>query len=86
MHLQAYALDYGTIFDVVSKIDTSKTVIYDYCPEYLKSVRCEPERYRNLEGLCNNLENPHWGAAMIAHSRSVIENLQQAHLCLTLRN
>ena len=22
-----------------------------------------------MEGLCNNLDNPHWGAAMVAHSR-----------------
>ena len=26
-------------------------------------------RYRSIEGVCNNLEHPHWGAAMSAHSR-----------------
>ena len=46
-------------------------MISDYCPRYLQNRRCEAERYRNLEGLCNNLENPHWGAAMVAHSRFV---------------
>ena len=33
--------------------------------------RCEARRYRDVEGLCNNLDNPHWGAAMVAHSRSL---------------
>ena len=68
--MQAYALDYDSVLDVVSKIDTTKTVISDYCPNYLKmNKRCEAHRYRDLEGICNNLENPHWGAAMVAHSR-----------------
>jgi len=55
----------------LSQIDTTKTVIRDYCPEYhmTKASDCKVERYRNLEGLCNNLKNPLWGAAMKAHSR-----------------
>ena len=62
-------MDAGAVQDLIAKIDTTKTVISDYCPAYLSNRRCEPERYRNLEGICNNLENPHWGAAMVAHSR-----------------
>ena len=62
-------MDAPTIQDLVTKIDTSKTVIQDYCPEYLSNIRCEPTRYRDLEGRCNNLENPHWGASLVAHSR-----------------
>ncbi len=27
---------------------------------------------RSIEGMCNNLENPHWGAAMNAHHRYTI--------------
>ena len=57
------------MFDVVNKIDTSRTVISQYCPRYLLGRRCELRRYRDVEGLCNNLNNPHWGASMIAHSR-----------------
>ena len=64
-------MDAGSVQDLISKIDTTKTVISDYCPRYLQNRRCEVERYRNLEGLCNNLENPHWGAAMVAHSRFI---------------
>ena len=64
-------MDAASIQDLVTKIDTSKTVIQDYCPEYLQDeyLRCEATRYRDLEGRCNNLENPHWGASLIAHSR-----------------
>jgi peroxidase len=53
----------------LSQIDTTKTIIRDFCPEYLLPRECEVERYRTLEGLCNNLKNPLFGAAMKAHSR-----------------
>ena len=66
---QAYSLAPATVFDVVSKIDTSRTVIRDFCPGYLLNRGCEVRRYRDVEGICNNLQNPHWGASMIAHSR-----------------
>ena len=29
-------------------------------------------RYRSIEGICNNLDNPHWGAAMNGHHRSFL--------------
>ena len=66
---KAYSLEPATVFDVVNKIDTSRTVISEYCPSYLLNRGCEVRRYRDVEGICNNLQNPHWGASMIAHSR-----------------
>ena len=69
VHYQAFSLAPATVFDVVSKIDTGRTVISDYCPSYLLNRGCEIRRYRDVEGICNNLQNPHWGASMIAHSR-----------------
>ena len=42
--------------------------------------RCEARRYRDVEGLCNNLDNPHWGAAMVAHSRSL--SIHCLQLCI----
>ena len=50
-------------------IDTTQTIIRDYCPPYLMPRHCEPHRYRDIEGICNNLANPHWGAAQMAHHR-----------------
>jgi hypothetical protein len=35
--------------------------------------KCEAVRYRDTEGTCNNLDNPYWGAAMMAHNRYRIE-------------
>ena len=67
--LQEYRLDPRLLNEGLSQIDTTKTIIRDYCPEYLLPRHCETERYRNLEGTCNNLKNPLWGAAMKAHSR-----------------
>lgn len=64
-----YKLDPRLLNEGLSQIDTTKTIIRDYCPEYLLPRECQVERYRNLEGLCNNLKNPLWGAAMKAHSR-----------------
>lgn len=31
--------------------------------------KCHVQRYRSTEGICNNLEHPHWGAAMNGHHR-----------------
>ena len=33
------------------------------CPPFLSGVECRPGKYRRVDGLCNNLENPTWGAA-----------------------
>ena len=31
-------------------------------------------RYRTVEGICNNLDNPHWGAAMNGHDHMINNN------------
>jgi hypothetical protein len=28
--------------------------------------------FRSVTGICNNLENPHWGSALTTHQRSAI--------------
>lgn len=43
-------------------IDTSKTLINEVCPPYLSEVECRPGKYRRHDGLCNNINNPTWGA------------------------
>ncbi|XP_073972965.1 salivary peroxidase/catechol oxidase-like isoform X2 [Rhodnius prolixus] len=50
-------------------IDTSKTLIREVCPPYLSGVTCHAGKYRRHDGLCNNLENPSWGAANTPFSR-----------------
>jgi len=64
-----YQVDPGTATEGFALIDTTKTIISEYCPPYLATKSCEPHRYRDLEGTCNNLKNPHWGAAQMAHHR-----------------
>lgn len=64
---------YGLSTDAVAKglplIDTKRTLIHQYCPAFLMTPRCQLHRYRTMSGQCNNLENPHWGAAMTSHQR-----------------
>ncbi|CAG0890250.1 unnamed protein product [Darwinula stevensoni] len=57
-----YALKPDVIINGLPLIDTSKTIIEQYCPYWLKKPKCEIKRYREYNGLCANPENPHWGA------------------------
>jgi len=64
-----YALSKDAIANGLPLIDTSKSTIEPYCPPFLMTPKCEIQRYRSVEGICNNLEMPHWGAAMNGHHR-----------------
>jgi len=66
---ERYKLPLDVVTDGLSKIDTTKTMIKDYCPVYYNIGECQYTRYRHIEGTCNNIENPHWGAAQMAHHR-----------------
>lgn len=67
------AKQYGLSKDAISNglplIDTTKTIIEGYCPPFLMTPKCKVERYRSTTGLCNNVDHPHWGAAMNGHHR-----------------
>jgi len=64
-----YQLERDAVANGLPLIDTSQTLIEGFCPPFLMTPKCEVVRYRSIEGMCNNLENPHWGAAMNAHHR-----------------
>ncbi|KPM07348.1 hypothetical protein QR98_0058390 [Sarcoptes scabiei] len=65
MHgLNKEAIVYG-----LPRIDTTKTIINEICPAFLKPVKCEITPYRTLTGMCNNLEYPSWGSARSAMLR-----------------
>jgi len=64
-----YALSKDAIANGLPLVDTTKTYIEQYCPPFLMTPKCEVQRYRSVEGICNNLDNPHWGAAMNGHHR-----------------
>lgn len=50
-------------------IDTQRTVIDKFCPAYLKRPKCTIKRYREYNGMCNNLDHPHWGATLAPYRR-----------------
>ncbi|KAL1420776.1 hypothetical protein MTO96_023817 [Rhipicephalus appendiculatus] len=66
---QKFSLSYHAIVYGLPQIDTSKTMVKDICPTFLKPVKCELSRYRTLTGMCNNLENPSWGSVRSAMVR-----------------
>ena len=57
------------LYQGLSMIDTTQSAIKPYCPPFLMAPACSVKRYRSVEGICNNMENPHWGAAMNGHHR-----------------
>ncbi len=57
-------------------IDTRHTAIDAYCPVRFQRPQCKVQRYRELDGMCNNLENPHWGAVMAPFRRLLPPNFQ----------
>lgn len=50
-----------------------QTAIDQFCPSFLKKEesKCTAQRYRQYNGLCNNLEHPYWGAALTAFRRMI---------------
>lgn len=66
---QMYSLTREEIETRLPLIDTSKTLIYDVCPPFLKDVECRAGKYRRFDGLCTNLENPTWGASLSPFAR-----------------
>jgi len=66
---ETYGLTNDILYDSLSLIDTSKTTIHPYCPARLQAKSCELTRYREIEGTCNNLENPLWGSHEMTFNR-----------------
>jgi hypothetical protein len=59
-----FKLPLDAIHSGLPLIDTKTTSIGSVCPAPMKNNPCKAERFRSIDGTCNNLENSHWGAAM----------------------
>ncbi|OQR79506.1 hypothetical protein BIW11_05689, partial [Tropilaelaps mercedesae] len=53
----------------LTKVDTKRTFLEQNCPYHIGVRACAPERYRNYDGFCNNIENPYWGSANLRYLR-----------------
>merc|ERR1712117_83749 len=67
-----YRLSKDIIANGLPLINTTNSVISDFCPAFLKTPDCRVERYRTVDGVCNNMLHPHWGAAMNGHHRFLV--------------
>ncbi|CAH0673918.1 unnamed protein product [Spodoptera exigua] len=66
-----YGLTYEEIEKGLPLIDTSRTLIREVCPPVFSHVECRAGKYRRFDGLCNNLQNPTWGATMAPFQRLI---------------
>ncbi|KAF0766189.1 peroxidase-like [Aphis craccivora] len=64
-----YDLNADDVNKFLPAIDTSKTLIRNVCPSCLTRVVCKAGKYRRADGLCNNEDNPTWGATMSTFNR-----------------
>lgn len=64
-----YDLNAEDVNKFLPMIDTSKTLIRNVCPSCLSRVACKTGKYRRADGLCNNMDNPTWGATMSTFNR-----------------
>ena len=67
-----FKLPVDAIHSGLPLIDTKSTSIGSVCPVPMRNNDdCNPERFRSIDGSCNNLENSHWGAAMSPFRRLI---------------
>nr|XP_018909743.1 PREDICTED: peroxidase-like [Bemisia tabaci] len=68
---RTYGLSRDDIEKGLPQIDTSRTLIQEICPPIFSTVECRPGKYRRLDGLCNNVNNPTWGATNAPYTRLI---------------
>ncbi|XP_064480134.1 chorion peroxidase-like [Ornithodoros turicata] len=56
-----FRMSHDEIMNGLPLVDTSRTEIWDICPAHVKPIPCTVERYRTMDGRCNNIKNPSWG-------------------------
>lgn len=64
-----YGLTPHEIENQLPLLDTHKTNLLKYCPDFMSPLHCTPGKYRRFDGLCNNLQNPTWGARLTSFTR-----------------
>ena len=68
-HLPRHNLTVGQVSLVLPQLDTQQTVLKTGCPTPLPPSSCPVSRYRTLDGTCNNVDQPRWGAANTPYLR-----------------
>ncbi|EEC04004.1 oxidase/peroxidase, putative [Ixodes scapularis] len=56
-----FRMTHDEIMNGLPLIDTSRTEMWDMCPAHVKPIPCTVERYRSMDGRCNNVKHSSWG-------------------------
>uniref|UniRef100_A0A6B0VAP3 Putative oxidase/peroxidase n=1 Tax=Ixodes ricinus TaxID=34613 RepID=A0A6B0VAP3_IXORI len=56
-----FRMTHDEIMNGLPLIDTSRTEMWDMCPAHVKPIPCTVERYRSMDGRCNNIKHSSWG-------------------------
>ncbi|KAK4310614.1 hypothetical protein Pmani_017833, partial [Petrolisthes manimaculis] len=57
-----YGLTAAEVAHNLPLLDTTRTAVSTVCPRFTSPMQCTPGKYRRIDGLCNNLYSPTWGA------------------------
>jgi len=72
---EKYKLDKYAVQQILPQINTMKTKINKFCPQFLKYQSCYSvanSRYSQLDGSCNNLRNPNYGETYTPFKRFLL--------------
>jgi len=72
---EKYKLDKYAVQQILPQINTMKTKINKFCPQFLKYQSCYSvanSRYSQLDGSCNNLRNPNYGESYTPFKRFLL--------------
>ncbi|KAK3867852.1 hypothetical protein Pcinc_026722, partial [Petrolisthes cinctipes] len=64
-----YGLTAAEVAHNLPLLDTTRTAVSTVCPRFTSPMQCTPGKYRRIDGLCNNLYSPTWGATRAVFTR-----------------
>ncbi|XP_043188891.1 thyroid peroxidase-like [Amphibalanus amphitrite] len=64
----SHGMDMAEVGSEMPGVDLSGTILGQYCP-VSGDRTCQPQKYRSLDGFCNNVQHASWGSAQTAFAR-----------------
>ncbi|XP_063600017.1 chorion peroxidase-like [Penaeus indicus] len=64
-----HGLTASEVAHYLPQVDMMKTSVASICPAFASPTLCTPGKYRRIDGLCNNVHHPTWGATRSVFQR-----------------